>query len=122
MPNTESWIVQSRMSLREHDPERFRVHDTIECARKGASFLTIKRGKETCLDVKLIGTEETLSFERKSHRGGHGDSERFRGEVRHITLGNVAVLVGVLGYREDASGTGDDDDTEVVVATKPATS
>ncbi len=121
MSQVESWVVQSRMSLRSTDPERFRVGDTIDCSRTGSKSLTVKRGRATCLDVSLTGTEDTLSFERRSHRGGHGDSEKFRGEVRHIALGDVTVLVGVIGHKEDASGTGDDDDTEVGVATKPAT-
>ncbi len=121
MPNTESWIVRSRMSLRSTDPQRFRVNDAIECARTGTPSLTIKRERATSLDVALTGTGDTLAFDRHSHRGGHDPSDKFRGEIRHITLGDVSILVGVLGYREDVSGTGDDDDTEVVVATKPAT-
>ncbi len=121
MSQVELWVVQTRMSARSTDPERFRVGDTIDCSRTGSPSLTVKRGRDTRLDVSLTGTGDTLSFARHSHRGGHGASEKFRGEVRHIALGGVTVLVGVIGHKDDANDTGDDDDTEVVVATKPAT-
>lgn len=121
---TENWIIHSRSNLADSDPKRFEIGDSIELSTGNPvapAHFHVSRKSVDKLNVNASanvgGTE--LSFERGSGREArHPQSNKFRGEIRRITLGPTEVLVAVIGHKK-SDGTGDDDDTEVVVATRP---
>lgn len=123
-PRSEHWIIHSRSNLAAPDPERFEVGDAVELSAgspEAPAHLRITREKVEKLDVSVNANGDEFRFDRRSGRGARQpDWDKFRGEIRRIALGATEVLVAVIGYKS-SDGTGDDDDTEVVVASRPPT-
>lgn len=120
MPN---WTIYFSKRVHERQqldrPERFSPGDSVEINRTQVDPSLKIKAKDTKLDVSLewaSGGEQ--SFSRGSQRNQHDPSRRFQGLVRHLELGGVEVLVGMMGHRGDGD-IGVDDDTEIFVATSP---
>ncbi len=127
---SKPWTVQSCFDCAGRNTH-IASGDQLTLTESGEPHLVITREGETCLDVRIKTFVEPLafSFERGSSRGSDRKSDRYRGHLTVRPNGRECdeVLTLILGHKCPANpecpghSDGDDDDTEVVVATRPAT-
>lgn len=118
------FTISTGRRIHPHDaePQRFLRDDVISIQPAGSEpqLQVIRYGNNrepvTVLDVHLTSSRQSEQrFDRQQGRG-HDPSDPFRGEIRHIQLGKVEVLVGLVGHKSTGDAE-EDDDTEVFVAT-----